>query len=294
MKPKPTRTLLFVPANRENMVRKAHDVAADVIVLDLEDAVTPEEKPAARAAVRAAIESLSTAGKTVHVRINHLETGPTREDLAAAIGPGLTALLFPKAQSAADIRDLDVLIREQEYHKEGVRPGDTALIPMIETARAVLRCEDIATASSRIAGLALGGEDYCADIGVPRTNEGRELEHIRRIMVHVCAAYRLRALDGIYAPLGDIDGLRADAAYSRSIGFKGKYVVHPEQIEPVNQVFSPTAEEIEAARRLVVAFEEAVRQGHGTVRIEGQMVDVPVANRARDLLAYAAAIEAQA
>lgn len=287
---KPTRTLLFVPANRENMVRRAHEATADVIVLDLEDAVTPDEKPAARATVRESIESLRAAGKTVHVRVNHLETGMTREDLEAAIGPGLAGILFPKAQSAADIRDLDVLIREQEYHREGVKPGDTVLIPMIETARAVLRCEDIATASSRIAGLALGGEDYCADLGIPRTKEGRELEHIRRTMVHVCAAYGLRALDGIYAPLGDEEGLRADAAYSRSIGFKGKYVVHPEQVSPVNEVYSPTPAEVEAAKRLVSAFEEAVRQGHGTVKIDGQMVDVPVANRARELLAYAEAI----
>jgi citrate lyase subunit beta/citryl-CoA lyase len=227
------------------------------------------------------------------VRINNLDTRLTRDDLAAVIGPGVTALLYPKAQSGQEIRDLDVLIREQEYHKDGVTPGDTALIPMIETARAVLRCEDIAKASSRIVGLALGGEDYCADIGVPRTKEGRELESIRRVMIQVCAAYRLRALDGIYAVLGDEAGLRADAAYARSIGMKGKYVVHPEQVMPVNDVFSPTPEELEAARQLIAEFDTAIAAGHGTVRIAGQMVDVPIANRARELIAYAEAIVAR-
>ncbi len=286
----PTRTLMFVPSNRANMVEKAKGTPADVIVLDLEDAVPPNEKAAARETIRASIESLHSAGKTVHVRINNLETTLTRDDLAAVIGPGVQALLYPKAQSGQEIRDLDVLIREREYHKEGVTPGDTALIPMIETAKAVLRCEDIAKASSRIVGLALGGEDYCADIGVPRTNEGRELEHIRRVMIHVCIAYGIRPLDGIYAVLGDEPGLRADAAYVRSIGMKGKYVVHPEQVGPVNEVFSPTAEDLEAARQLVTEFDAAVAAGHGTVRIAGQMVDVPIANRARELIAYAEAI----
>jgi citrate lyase subunit beta/citryl-CoA lyase len=286
----PTRTLMFVPSNRPNMVQRAHQTPADVIVLDLEDAVPPDEKAAARTTVRASIESLHAAGKTVHVRINNLDTKLTRDDLAAVIGPGLEALLYPKAQSAQEIRDLDVLIREQEYHKDGVTPGDTALIPMIETARAVLRCEEIAKASSRMAGLALGGEDYCADIGVPRTNEGRELEHIRRVMIHVCIAYGLRPLDGIYAVLGDEPGLRADAAYARSIGMKGKYVVHPEQVGPVNDVFSPSEAELAAARKLIAEFEAGVAAGLGTVRIAGQMVDIPIANRARELIAYAEAI----
>jgi len=284
---------MFVPSNRANMVQRAHETPADVIVLDLEDAVPPDQKAAARQAIRPSIESLHSAGKTVHVRINNLDTRLTRDDLAAVIGPGVTALLYPKAQSGQEIRDLDVLIREQEYHKDGVTPGDTALIPMIETARAVLRCEDIAKASSRIVGLALGGEDYCADIGVPRTKEGRELESIRRVMIQVCAAYRLRALDGIYAVLGDEAGLRADAAYARSIGMKGKYVVHPEQVMPVNDVFSPTPEELEAARQLIAEFDTAIAAGHGTVRIAGQMVDVPIANRARELIAYAEAIVAR-
>ena len=287
------RTLMFVPSNRPNMVQRAHQTPADIIVLDLEDAVPPDEKAAARETVRASIESLHAAGKSVHVRVNNLDTKLTRDDLAAVVAPGLEALLYPKAQSGQEIRDLDVLIREQEYHKDGVTPGDTALIPMIETARAVLRCEDIARASSRIVGLALGGEDYCADLAVSRTKEGRELEHIRRTMIHVCAAYGLRALDGIYAILGDEEGLRADAAYARSIGMKGKYVVHPEQVTPVNEVFSPSAAEVEAARRLVAEFEAAVAAGHGTVRIAGQMVDVPIANRARELIAYAEAIAAK-
>ena len=171
----PTRTLIFVPTNRENMIRRAHETPADVIVLDLEDGVAPDGKAAGRAAVGAAIESLKAAGKTVHVRINHIDTGMTKDDLAAIVGPGLDAILYPKPQGASAVRELDVLIREAEYHKEGVRPGTIGLIPMIETSRALLRCEEIALASTRIIGLAVGGEDYAADLGVARTKEATEL-----------------------------------------------------------------------------------------------------------------------
>jgi citrate lyase subunit beta/citryl-CoA lyase len=283
------RTLLFVPAHRESMVARAHQVPADVICLDLEDAVPPGEKQQARDGVRASVESLKAAGKQVHVRVNHLDSGLTREDLAAAVGPGLDGLLFPKARGAAHIRELDVLIREQELHN-GVRPGTIVLIAMIESARAVLRCEEIALASTRIAALALGGEDYAADLGVARTAAANELEYGRRVVVHCAAAYGLQALDGIYPTLHDAEGLLADARYARSIGMKGKYVIHPEQVEPVNQVFSPTPDELAGARKIVAAYDEAMSRGIGVIDVDGQMVDVPVANRARDLLAYATTI----
>jgi citrate lyase subunit beta/citryl-CoA lyase len=285
----PMRTILFVPAQRENMIEKAREIPADVICLDLEDAVPLAEKAAARGRIPASIESLKEAGRTVHVRINHLSTGMTRDDLASAIGPGLDGLLFPKVSGAAQIRELDVLIREQELEK-GVRPGTIALIPMIESARAVLRCEEIALASTRIAALALGGEDYAADLRVSRSPSGVEFEYARRVIVHCAVAYGMQPLDGIYATLHDDSGLRADARYARSIGMKGKYVIHPEQVGPVNDVFSPTPEELATARKIVVAYDEAMARGIGVIDVEGQMVDVPVANRARDLLAYAEAI----
>jgi citrate lyase subunit beta / citryl-CoA lyase len=283
------RTLLFVPANRESMLVKAQTLPADVIVIDLEDAVPPAEKESARNHARGAIESLKAAGKSVHVRVNHLTTGLTKDDLMAAVGPGLDGILMPKVNGASQVRELDVLLREQELHS-AVRPGTIALFPMIESARGVLRCEEIAIASTRIAGLALGGEDYVADLGIARTPEGRELDHARRVIVHVGAAYRLRALDAIYTSLRDEPGLLSDARYARSIGFSGKYVIHPDQIEPVNRVFSPTQEEVESARKIVSAFEAAEAQGLGTLEVDGQMVDIPVVRRARATLAAAEAI----
>ena len=288
----PMRTLLFVPAHRANMVEKAAGIPADVIVLDLEDAVPPNQKATARDSLHTSIDALKSGGKAVHVRINHLDTGLTKDDLSAAIRPGIDGLLFPKAQSAAQIRELDVMIRERELHG-GVRPGTIALIPMIETARGVLRCEEIATSSTRIAALALGGEDYAADLGIPRTQQANEFEYARRSIIHVAVAYGLRPLDGIYATLHDEPGLMADARYARSIGMKGKYVVHPDQVGPVNDVFSPTPEELTSARRIVQAYDAAMDGGIGVIDVDGQLIDVPVANRARDLLAYAEAIGLQ-
>jgi len=283
------RSLLFVPANRDNMVARAAQTPADVITLDLEDSVPDAEKEATRGKLEAAIRSLKDAGKTVHVRVNALETGLTQDDLRAAIMPGLDGLSFPKPTAASDIREVDVMIRQQEM-RAGVRPGTVLLFPQIESAKAVLRCEEIATASTRIAGLAMGGEDYCLDIGVPRTKEGRELEYTRHVLVHVSIAHGLLPLDGVWTALGDIEGLTAEARYARSIGFKGKYCIHPEQAVPVNEAFSPSTEQIEGARRVIAAFDEAVREGHASVRVDGQMVDVPVVKRAQELLKLAASM----
>lgn len=280
------RTLLFVPANRENMIERAHGATADVIVLDMEDSVPPAEKENARALVQKNIPSLKAAGKTVHVRVNHLDTGLTRDDIMTVVHPDLAGLAFPKAEGAQHIRDLDVIIREAET-KNGVRPGTTILIPSIESAKGVLRCEEIALASTRLAGISLGAYDYTADLGVARNPDGRELEYARRVIVHCCTAYGLQALDTPYGDFRDEEGLVKETEYVRSIGMKGKYLIHPAQVEPVNRIFRPGEEEIESAKRIVAGFDEAVARGHASVQVDGRMVDIPVAKRARDLLAYA-------
>jgi citrate lyase subunit beta/citryl-CoA lyase len=280
------RTLLFVPANRENMVERAHGAAADVIVLDLEDSVPPAEKENAREIARKAIPTLKAAGKTVHVRVNHLETGLTRDDILATLGPDLAGIAFPKAEGAQHIRDLDVIMREAET-KSGVRAGTVVLIPSIESARGVLRCEEIALGSTRLAAISLGAYDYTADLGVARRPDGRELEHARRVIVHCCAAYGLQALDTPYGDFRDEPGLIEETEYVKSIGFKGKYLIHPAQIEPVNRIFRPDDDEVTNARKVVEAFDDAVARGHASVQVDGRMVDTPVAKRAKDLLAYA-------
>ena len=286
------RSLIFVPGIRENMVEKAQGLDADVIVLDLEDSVPPAEKEQARRIVRKAVPTLAARGHTMHVRVNPIGSGLTRDDLAAVVCAELSGLALPKAESAQDVRDIDVLIREQEL-EHGVKPGAIALIPAIESASGVLRCEEICRASTRLTAIALGADDYTADLGVHRTREGRELDYARQVMAVCARAADIVALDSPFADFRDEEGLVRESEWVRSLGFKGKYLIHPGQVGPVNRVFRPGEEEVAYARRVVEAFEEAVGRGHGAVQVDGRMVDAPVAKRARALIALAEAIEAR-
>jgi len=286
------RSLIFVPGIRENMIEKAQGLDADVIVLDLEDSVPPAGKEQARQIVRRAVPTLAALGHTVHVRVNPVSSGLARDDLAAVVCSELSGIALPKVESAQDIRDIDVLIREQEL-EHGVKAGTIALIPAIESARSVLRCEEICRASTRLTAIALGADDYTADLGVHRTREGRELDYARQVMVVCARAAGILALDTPFADLRDEEGLVRESEWVRSLGFKGKYLIHPSQIGPVNGVFRPSEEEVAHARRIVQAFEEALARGEGAVQVDGRAVDPPVAKRARALIELAEAIEAR-
>jgi citrate lyase subunit beta/citryl-CoA lyase len=284
------RTLLFVPAGRDDMLEKAPGRGADALVLDLEDAVLPAGKPAAREAARRRIAPLRDAGQRVYARINGIGSGLTRDDLLAVAVDGLAGVVLPKAQQAQDLRDLDVLLREAEV-RNGVRPGDIGVIPLIESARGLLRCEEIATATDRVVGLSFGAEDYTGDLGVRRTPDGVGLAHARYTIATVAAAYGLLAIDTPYTDFGDEAGLVAETRFARDVGFHGKYVVHPAQVVPVNLVFTPAAEDVAQARRIVDAFEAAASADAGAVQLEGRMIDAPIAERARRLIELAASIE---
>ena len=190
------------------------------------------------------------------------------------------------------MRDVDVLLREQELAHD-VKAGTIELTVAIESARALLRCEEISLASTRLVALMLGGEDFTFDLGVARTREGRELEHARSVIATCARAANLVALDTPWADIEDIDGLAAEAERAKALGFAGKYVIHPSHLEPVHRVFSPSELDIAAARALVTAWERAQQQGLGAVQLEGRMVDRPIAERARRLIEQAEAIAKQ-
>ena len=285
------RTLLFVPGNNERMLQRAPAAGADAIVVDLEDAVPAAEKRAARKLVRAAIGALAAGGRPLFVRVNNVQGGLTRADVMAIVRAGVTGVVHPKTQAAQDLRDLDVLLREAEM-ANGVRPGDIRVIPLIETPIAVLRCEDIARASDRVDALSVGGEDYTTALGVARDAGGAALTHVRNVVVTVAAAYDLFAIDTPYANIKDEAGLIAESKLAQSIGFKGKYVIHPDQIAPVNAVFTPTAEAIAEAQRIVAAAGVAATKRRGAVALDGRMIDAPIVERARRLIARAELIAA--
>ncbi len=274
------------------MVDKSSRFPADVLCLDLEESVLPEEKARAREVVREAIGPLHVMERTVHARLNSIQSGGTRDDLAAIVQPGLGGVVLAKTESAQAVRDVDVLLREQELAHD-VKPGTVELIVAIESARALLACETISHASTRLVALMLGGEDFTFDMGVERTRDGEELAHARAVIATCARAAGLVALDTPWADIQDGGGLEADARRAKGLGFGGKYVIHPSHLEPVHRVFAPSEEEVAFARRLLAAWEEAQSDGLGAVQLDGRMVDRPIAERARRVLAQAEAIAKQ-
>lgn len=287
------RTMMFVPAISERMLSRAAASDADAIIVDLEDAVPGDAKATARRLAAAALPPLAHPTRPTFVRVNALPTGLTRDDLLAVVAPQLTGIVLPKVESSQDLRDLDVLLREAEV-ANGVRPGDIVTIPIIESARGVLRCEQIVTASDRVMGIAVGGEDYSNDIGVVRDASGAGLRHIRAAVVQVAAAYGMLPVDAPYADYRDERSLVEDAAIAKAIGLKGKLVIHPDQVAPVNDVFTPTDAEIAHARRIIEAYERGLAGGVGAVSLDGRMVDAPVAERARAIVELSEAHTARA
>jgi citrate lyase subunit beta/citryl-CoA lyase len=286
------RSLLFVPGGRAELLEKAARFPADVICFDLEESVLPEEKPRARELVRDAIGGLAGEGRTLHVRLNPIRSGATRDDLATVAQAGLAGVLLAKTDSPQDVRDVDVLLREQELARE-IKPGTIELIVAIESAQALLRCQEISLASTRLIALMLGGEDFTFDMGVRRTPEGRELEYARGVIATAARAAGLVALDTPWADIADIDGLVAEAERAKGLGFSGKYVIHPSHLEPVHRVFSPSDDEVATARRVLAAWDEAQANGLGAVQFEARMVDRPIAERARRVIEQAEAIRAR-
>ena len=276
------RSLLFVPGNRARMLDRAATSGADVIVVDLEDAVPATEKAEARRLTRAALPKLTSA--PVFVRVNSVRSGFCRADLMAVVRPGVAGVVLPKTEREQDLRDLDVLLREAELRNK-VRPGDTAVVPLIESPRAILDIQRIATAIDRVAGLALGGEDYTAALGVARSDEA--LAFARGMLVTAASSHGIAAIDTPYPAIDDESGLAGEARRAAALGFRGKFVIHPAQVAPVNAAFSPTAEDVARARKIVLAAAKARRAGKGSVALAGQMVDAPIVSRAERVLAAA-------
>lgn len=285
----PLRSLLFVPANRPSMLEKALTRGADGLLLDLEDAVPLAEKPTARASIRDWVARLSTTGKPVFVRINAAFTGETIADIEACLGQGLAGVVLPKAEpDTAAQTDQWLSQAEQQI---GLAIGSTPVLPLIETARGVELAYQVASGSRRVSGLALGAGEYgdlAVSLGCGFSESEVEFLYSRcRIIVAARAAGLETVLDGVWTGVDDLDGLRRSAPMSRSLGFSGRLAIHPAQVSILNDAFSPTADEVERAKRVLEAFTAAQAEGKGTSRSEGLMVDYAMAARARQILAQA-------
>jgi citrate lyase subunit beta/citryl-CoA lyase len=299
---RPERSELAVPASNWRMIEKALASAADVTFLDLEDAVAPEEKAAARANVIRAVRDLNWQGKPRNFRVNGLETPFFYRDLieiAEEVGDRLDLVIVPKVDRPEDIYVVATLLSQIEAN--GSFTNRIGLEVQIESAEGLINCERIATASPRVEALIFGPGDYAASVRMPLAAIGTEDEWdavypghrfhdaMHRILVAGRAA-GLRVIDGPYADFRDPDGLRAACLRARALGYDGKWCIHPTQIETVNEVFSPTERELVWARRVVEAYEVAGREGRGSIAIEGRMIDAASIRMAQVTLEQARAI----
>lgn len=277
------RSLLYVPANVAKYVATAHASGADAIVLDLEDAVAPKEKSAARAGIRAAAQAVSRDGADVVVRINR-PLDLAIADIDAAIGPNVGALALPKVTGPEHLRLLAEHMAQAE-RRCGTAEGSTRIIAMAETAQAIGRLEQIASAHPRVIAMTLGVEDFATDLGVDSRSPA--IAPFHALTVAACAATGIRPLGlvGSIAEFRDLEAFGETVARSRAFGYRGAACIHPAQVAVLNATFTPSADEIDRARTIVAAYDAAHANGLGAIAVDGRMIDVPIADRARALLA---------
>lgn len=278
------RSLLFVPGNKDNMLEKSLGFAPDVVLPDLEDSVPDAEKANARETVRRWLPKLIAGPSRVMPRVNSLETTWTAEDLDAIVQPGIYGVSVGKIRKPGDIAKVSNMIAAREKAL-GLDVGSLVLIPWLETTQAIVHCHEICIASPRIVGVAFGGEDFTNDLGVERLDDENQLLYARSAFCIAARAANVLAFETPFFKFRDQDALREDSLAAKRLGFKGRFAIHPAQLETIEQCFKPSEAEIEQARRVVAAFEAAEREGRASTSLDGLVIDVPVVKRARGVLA---------
>jgi citrate lyase subunit beta/citryl-CoA lyase len=280
------RSVLFSPGDRPELMRKAPRAGADVIVFDLEDAVAPGRNVEARAAVNEVLADPDVdPDAEVVVRVTPTGVGAD-DDLKAVLdglaGDELDAVMLPKAETASDVADLERLMADN-----GV---DLPVFALVETAAGVLEARDIARTGPTTA-LVFGAEDLAADLGATRTDEGTEVLHAREHVVLAASAADVDAIDTVYTDIEDTEGLREETEFAVELGYDGKMAIHPAQVAPINESFTPDPERVEWAERVLAAEREADAEDRGVFRVDGEMIDAPLVAQAERVLAYAEAAD---
>lgn len=281
------RTMMFVPGNNPAMMSDAHIYGPDSIMLDLEDSVTMAEKDTARLLVYNALKSVDYGDTEMVVRINPLNTPYGKKDIEAVVKAGVHVIRMPKTETAEEVKEVEREIEKVE--KEIGCLGRTKIMAAIESTLGVVNAYAIATASPRMMGIALGAEDYSANLKTQRTPGGDELRLARETIVVAARAAGIDALDTVYSNLNDMETFRKEVEFIKRLGFDGKSIINPRQIEVVNEVFAPTEKDIEKARTIVAAIKEAEKKGSGVIAVNGKMVDRPVVIRAQRVIDLALA-----
>ncbi len=290
---RPSRSALFVPGNRPAWIEKAAGYGADTLILDLEDSVPDQGKAPARAIVKAGLKTLKAKGQTAGVRINGFATGLTLDDLEGILCPELESVSLPKVETVADMNELDALLTHLE-RRQGIPVGQIETPLGCETAKAMRNVYEIATSCRRVkrVGLAAGpGGDAARAIGYMWTKEGTETLFLRsKIVLDARAAGIPYPTISSWWNIKDLEGLERDARWNRQLGYRGQTVMHPSHVPIVNQVFTPSADEIDFCMGLIQAMEEAERKGIAAVTYRGDMVDEAMVKTAREMLDFAASI----
>ena len=286
------RSVLFVPVNVEKFVAKAAGVGADALKLDLEDSIGPSDKDSARKMAPDVARRLNEAGDEVMVRVNR----PWRllvRDLEAVVGPHVSTVVLPKADSPDLIKAVSEVIGEMELER-GMAVGSTQLMLLIESAEGYLRMPEIAKADPRVVAITLGSEDFGLSLGMTADPETLYAPATQVVVAASAAGVIPWGFVGSIAEYKDIDRLRGIVQRSKRLGFRGASCIHPNQVRICNEEFGPSEEEVAAARRLVAAYDEALAQGRGSVEIDGKMVDIPIAERAKGVIRLADALAERA
>lgn len=273
------RSMLFIPGNNPAMLQNGGVFGADAVILDLEDAVAPTEKDAARFLVAHALRTVDYGVSEKVIRINTLDTFAS-EDIKMVVPCRPDAILVPKVESVADIHMVVAMIAAAELPNQ--RP--VKIIALLETPRGIIEAYNIGMADPRVVALALGAEDYTAGLGAIRTKEGTEIFTARTMVINAAAAADVQSIDTPYTDANDEEGLLADTQLAKQLGFKGKLSINPRQIEDIHQVFNPSSSEIDWAEQVIFAIGKAQAEGSGVASLNGKMVDLPVVNRAERIL----------
>lgn len=280
------RTMLFVPGNNPGMIRDAHIYGADSIMIDLEDSVSVNEKDAARLLVYYALKSIDYGETEVLVRVNALNTPYGRDDYEAIVRARPHAIRMPKTETAQDVLEADQLISEIEK-SEGMEQGTVKIFVAIESAKGVLNAQQIAVASNRIIGIALGAEDFVTDLKTNRSHEGIELLTARSMILFAARAAGIDAIDTVFSNVNDEEGFINEVKLIKQLGFDGKSIINPRQIEAINKVYTPTKDEVLKSMKIIEASNEAAEKGSGVAVLNGKMIDRPIVARAQRVLALA-------
>lgn len=276
------RSMLFMPGNTPAMLQSADVLGADSIILDLEDAVSLEEKDSARTLVREAVKFIGYDDTEVVVRINPYDTPYFNEDINQIGRVHPSVIMLPKADEKAIEKTSEIL--DDIEHEMGFKLGSIKIMPIAETAYGVENVYSIIRASKRVDGVLFGAEDFTSDMGIKRTKVGSEISYARNRIAVACRAARISSIDTPFTDTNDFEGLRSDTELAKSLGMTGKASINPRQINIINEVYTPTAKEIAYARKVLSEKERAEAEGRGVFSLNGKMVDAPVINRARTVV----------